>query len=76
MKEVHNMYRVELDHWKNGSGYTHSELFDYREEYCTAEEYFDNMVASPLLPFDDAITIRIFDDTNIELSEYTVNKEE
>lgn len=70
------MYRVEIDHWKNGSGCTHSEVFDYMEDYCTAEEYFDSMDASPLLPFDDAIVIRIFDDTDMELSEYTVSKEE
>ena len=69
------MYRVEIDHWKNGSGYTHSEVFDYLEEYCTAEEYFNSLDMIPLLRGDDAVTIRIFDDNDMELSAYTVSEE-
>ena len=55
-------YRVELSHWKNGSGWSHSETFDHVPERCTAEEYIRSLDCElqPPIGCDDT-KVAIFD---------------
>ena len=69
-------YRVELHHWRNQQGYSHSEIFDNFDEKMSAEEYFKNFDGD-LTPDDpsEAINIEIYDnDTDELVSEYWVQK--
>lgn len=71
------MFRVELYHWANGSGFSCNETFDNLDEYCTAEEYVKSLDASPEeLIRDDATKVVIFDEDDNELSSYWINKED
>lgn len=36
-------YTVILNHWQDGSGWSHSETFDRIDEACTAEEYLRSL---------------------------------
>lgn len=38
-----NRYTVILNHWVDGSGWSHSETFDHFSEACTAEEYLHSL---------------------------------
>ena len=71
------MYRVELFHWVNGSGFSCNETFDHLDEYCTAEEYVKSLdTSAEELIRDDATKVAIFDKDDNELSSYWINKED
>lgn len=71
------MFRVELYHWANGSGFSCNETLDNLDEYCTAEEYAKSLDTSPEeLIKDDATKVVVFDEDDNELSSYWINKED
>lgn len=59
------MYRVDLHHWTEGSGYSHSETFDNIEELVTAEEYFNSVDLE-----DFTGNIEIYDEDGNLVSEF------
>ncbi|MBR3468635.1 MAG: hypothetical protein IKH28_02965 [Lachnospiraceae bacterium] len=75
--------RVELHHWKEFSGYSHSETFDIRfaGEFVnlaeSAKEYYKNFDGDLLdgLEPGEGINIEMYDDNNNLVSEYFIVKE-
>lgn len=73
------MWTVRISHWKNGSGYTHTEDFENLETMTTAEEWFRSFQENSTTPFTtetvgDGINIEIWNYT-IKVSEFFVDKE-
>lgn len=64
-------YTVVLNHWIDGSGWSHSEYFDHLNELCTAEEYIkilDFSLLPPPVGCDDTL-VAIEDEDGNRLSE-------
>lgn len=57
------MYTVELSFFKNGSGYTHTSIFDNLESWMNPEDYYLNYDGDLFSGSDaDMIKIEIFDE--------------
>ena len=71
-----SMFRIELNHWKNGEGFNFSETFDNIEEYLTAEEYI-NSYDGDLTPEDpnEAIQLEVYSENNVLLSIFWLQKD-
>lgn len=69
------MYRIELHHWINNQGYTHSETFDHSETLITAENYAKSLDddLTPDNP-DEAINVEVYNEDDELLSEYWLQK--
>ena len=69
------MYRVELKHWNESSGFYSSETFDNIEKLLTAEEYYKTYDGD-LTPEDpsEAVNIEIYDTDDELLSDYWLQK--
>ena len=68
-------YRIELNHWVDGSGWSHSETYDHVDELCTAEEYIRSLDPDYRLeaPEDGDIRVEIYDEDDNKLSECWVS---
>lgn len=68
------MYRIDLDYWEEGYGYSHTETFDNVETYCTAQEYIQSL--EPPLEVDDRheITVKVFNGDDKLVSSHVYSK--
>lgn len=69
------MFRVELRHWKAGSGYSHNETFDNIDKVITAREYWDGIDPEIEIKPDEGINVEIYDEEDNLLSEWFVEGE-
>lgn len=65
--------RVELHYWKEGSGYSHSEMFDEVPVGFTAEQYVKEYDGNIMDDCEyDAVNVELYDKDNKLISEYWV----
>lgn len=69
------MFRVELRHWREGSGYTHGETFDNIEGFCTAEEYLNSLDTPLTVGEGEGVNVEIYSDDDTMVSEFWLSKE-